>query len=97
MDLVLSWQLMDWLPQAWVAQCAAGGRVLSMVFVSHSADLTGLGFVRVTMDQDGVPRVAVATPHNGATSGSMPWTIRPASLEAVDDIYHVVCTAQADA
>jgi len=91
-DLVLSWQLMDRLPQAWVAQCAAGGRVLSLVFVSHSEASTGLSFVRVIMNHDGIPQTAVATPHtvpqrapgNGRSSQRR-WRRSATS-------YNVVCT-----
>jgi len=96
-DLVLSWQLMDRLPRTWVAQCAPGGRVLSLVFVSRSAATIGLGFVRVTIHHDRTPQTTVATPGNSATPDSMQWTVSPASLEPVDDVYNVICTPQADA
>ena len=92
-DLVLSWELMDYLPQAWLSQCTPGGRILSPVFVHEPATI---GLVRVSVDQARTPHhPAVAfVKSGGGTGGRIVWDVRAAALKAMDGGYIVQATAE---
>ena len=86
-ELVLAWPLMSVVPDAWVRQCAAGGRLLCPVFLHEPG---GLAVLRLTLDQAGRPReTIVATPRHGAPADAIRWTFRPACLEPIGDSHLV--------
>lgn len=94
-DLVLSWELMDAIPNAWLAQCAPGARLLSPVFLPRPAPAR-VGVLRLIIGQDGVPQSppTVALVRSGSgPNGPLQWEIRQASLESAEDDYLVSCGA----
>lgn len=92
-DLVLAWPLMNVVPDAWVRQCAPGGRVLCPVFLEKPC---GFAVLRLTLDQARRPSQAiVATPRHADTAHAIRWTLRRAALEPVED-GHLVRTSRPD-
>ena len=94
-DLLLSWELMDAIPSAWLAQCAPGARLLTPVFLPRPAPAK-VGVIRLIIGRDRVPHspptVALVRP-GGGPKAPLQWEIRQASLEPAEEDYLVSCGA----
>lgn len=93
-DLVLSWEVMDRIPHAWVVQCAPGGRVLSPVWLHKPAGGAAIGVVRLTLDKERLltwpPQVAMPASGDGRAA-SPTWLLHAALPSSDQDSYGFSC------
>lgn len=92
-DLVLSWQVMDRIPHAWVVQCAPGGQVLSGVWLRKPGRGGMIGMVGLRLDRQGLltwpPRVATGElVDQSATANWLPQIAMP---DSDHDSYGYTC------